>query len=206
LFVRKHKEFWPFVVLVICAVLPIVSTYIASYTFRPIFLDRYLLICLIPFVLVIAVLVSQFRSILISAILGALFAFLPIRELAREFREPREDWRSAVAYIVSNAREGDYSISFPSYTIAPMNWYLDRFIDDDRIAIPKTLRPVSFNALLTLLPANDIKRIWFVITDYPPNSGEERETVNNFVLERCKSPDVKRLPVITVTSCEPISK
>jgi uncharacterized membrane protein len=206
LLVRKHKEFWPFVVLVICAVLPIVSTYIASYTFRPIFLDRYLLICLIPFVLVIAVLVSQFRSIWISAILGALFAFLPIRELAREFREPREDWRSAVAHIVSNAREGDYSISFPSYTIAPMNWYLDRFIDNDQIATPKTLRPVSFNALSTLLPAKDITRIWFVVTDYPPNSGEERETVNNFVLEHCKSPDVKKFPVITITSCESISK
>jgi len=116
---------WSFAVLVLWLFLPICITFVTSF-WKPVFLARFLIVCLPAAMLLIAyglVEISQQRIRYALVILMILSAIRPIRAY---YAEPGpQDWRSAVGYIAGNASAGNIAFLPNGYCEMPLRYYID---------------------------------------------------------------------------------
>lgn len=115
---------WNKVFLLSWLLVPLITTFVVSITFKPIFVPRYLIVMLPPLVLLAASgIVALPRSWLRITTFIVMLA-LSIRGLVGWYKaSPTEDWRSASAYVLSTARPGDGMVFEAPYVRIPFEYY-----------------------------------------------------------------------------------
>jgi mannosyltransferase len=124
---RDGAGSWRYVLVLGWLFFPTLGSFLVSLFWKPMFIDRYLIVALPGLALLAGVGFASIgaRTIRFGAV-GALVA-LSIAQLAIQYRdETKEDWRSAVAYVSAHAKAGDAVVIFTPYTRMPFEYYLQR--------------------------------------------------------------------------------
>lgn len=122
---RYSSEAWRFGFVYSWLVLPLVVAFGISL-FSPLFISRYLIICLPALTLLAAIGVSGFSS---KTRLAAMVVFVVVagHSVASYYTEPpAENWRDATQYLLSRARDGDAVIIYVARTRPAFEYYRDR--------------------------------------------------------------------------------
>mgnify|MGYP001053484203 CR=1 FL=1 len=129
-------------------VVPILGLWLVSIR-QSVFSDRYGIVALPAYLLLIAVAVGWMLRQRIAWPLGLLAAFLliglawgPLRDVNRSDTAQKEDWRSAYARIGEQAQPGDVILVQPGYLITTYEYYEQR---DPMLASYKALAIGSFS-------------------------------------------------------------
>ena len=167
----KHKKIdrWGSGVVLFCLILPIAAVVVASYAVVPMFLNRYLIMCMVPYALIVAIAFNQLRNDVLVAAAAIMFVISPARNVYGEYHKPREDWRSAVTFLQQYTTIDDGVIFLPSYMAVPYGVYQQRFVTSGQWQhLPVELDGNAFaknNDQATRRP-----RIWLVQTNYPSDT------------------------------------
>ena len=158
---------------------------------KPIFLDRYLIICLSPLVLLAAYGVSKLPWAWLRGMALLVLAGLSFRGIDfyyhRQTRYQRldvEDWRGAAQYVLSEARADDALIFYHTFGRIPFDYYQNRFKKPGEQPVSEFPETTSTLALLgeegmspevaqALVPA--YPRIWLVL--YPGSDVTARHPI-----------------------------
>jgi hypothetical protein len=105
------------------AAIPAIATAALSL-WKPLWLARYLIVCLPPMVLLIArgLVLLRRRSLAMAAIAATIAVSLIA---TFQYSTRKEDWRGAMQLVLSNARPGDVALIAP-YEPDPYKYYVDR--------------------------------------------------------------------------------
>jgi mannosyltransferase len=122
--------------LLLAVVLP-VAILAALSTLQPLFVTRYLLICVPFFVILAAIGIRRIRPRAVMVTISAVAVALSLsQDRSFYFAAPMQDWRGAVNFVAANAKPGDVLIVFPEWDLRPVNYYLGRLA-----------RPVDFRVI-----------------------------------------------------------
>jgi len=112
--------------LLVSVLLPVGIVLLVSIG-KPLFVDRYLLICLPFFVLLGAIGIMRIRPPALVATIVAVIVALSIFEDHAFYHDgPMQDWRGAVNFVAANAKRGDVLLVFPEWNKSPVDYYVDR--------------------------------------------------------------------------------
>jgi hypothetical protein len=104
--------------------LPVCITFLLSF-WKPVFLARFLIVCLPAAILLVACGLAEINQPWIRyglVILMVLAANAPIRSY---YAEPGpQDWKSAVGYVAENAGGGDVALLPSGYCEMPLRYYI----------------------------------------------------------------------------------
>ena len=125
---RFGFEAWRVAFLVMLFLAPILFVFSFSLLVKPIFVPRYLIFCLIPFVLLVAAGFGAFRARWIIAGLATVLVLSSGRSIVKLYTERhKEDWRSATAFVLSQAKPHDAVLFYAYFVRYPFEYYLTRF-------------------------------------------------------------------------------
>jgi len=127
------KDGWKDAFIYTWLFLPLLLTLCYSVLFSPVFVDRYLITGLAPLLLLVSIGLSKIihrRLFLICLISICIFSFLSLTDwytgnqyFTLGASNKKEDWRTAVAYICTDARAND-SVTFYAYFVhIPYDYY-----------------------------------------------------------------------------------
>jgi mannosyltransferase len=122
---QRTVQTWSFVVLMLWLFLPICITFFLSF-WKPIFLARFLIVCLPAAMLLIASGLEEISQpwIRYSLVLMMLVSALaPIRTYYAELGP--QDWKNAAGYVGQNASADDIAFLPNGYCEMPLRYYLD---------------------------------------------------------------------------------
>ena len=115
---------WSKVLLLSWLLLPMAVLLTSSLTVQPIWLDRYLFVCLPPLTMLAASGIVQLRSgpVMVAAL--ALAAVLSSANLIGWFQgDPKEGWREAATYVRAQLRPGDDVLILPENLTVAYGYY-----------------------------------------------------------------------------------
>jgi hypothetical protein len=127
-----------YVILVVCWLfVPVSVTVVASFI-QPLFVARYLISCLPPFLLAVAagIVSVRFRWLQFALLFAISFVTLwgTLKYNRGDFPAiEREDWREATSYVLSHARSGDGIFFFLNVSRIPFEYYSSRLTKDGSI-------------------------------------------------------------------------
>ncbi len=112
--------------LLTMAFLPTFLLFSVSVLFRPIFLSRYLIMCLPPLYILIALLLfnlkttftKPLKSILLMCMMGSL-----VIQIANPSASVKEDYRGVINYVISQVKRDDVVAASAPFTIFPFDYY-----------------------------------------------------------------------------------
>ena len=117
---------WRYSFLLAWLFVPIMITLAASFV-TPVFVPRYLIVCLPPLVLLASVGLSQIPRRWIFAVALTILLLLSGRRVVYWYKDyQKENWRGACNYVLSKAIPGDAFVSYIPFGKLPFNYYLDR--------------------------------------------------------------------------------
>ena len=128
--VRRHprtqvvSRHWPLVFALCWLVVPVVAVVLLSLTYKPLLVVRYLVICLPPFILLVAYGLTRLQGALAPVALAAVVALSAAGVGAFISHGSSEDWRAAAASVAARAHTGDAVVIFAPYTRIPFQWYI----------------------------------------------------------------------------------
>jgi hypothetical protein len=93
---------------------------------KPVLVNRYLMICLPPFIILAACGCSQLRRPWPLIPLLSAIAALTVPGLVGYYHQPSQDWRGLAQYLLSNQKPGDAALLAPPYFGLRMTYYLNR--------------------------------------------------------------------------------
>lgn len=99
---------------------------LAAATVIPLFLPRYLLVCLPPFVLLGAFGVSQFSKALRTCVLAVILVTSLCADRYYFFTLQKEEWRSVCEFLIRHAKRGDTIILYAPLARWPIEYYARR--------------------------------------------------------------------------------
>jgi len=117
---------WGYALVFAWLVVPL-AVVLAVSVVRPIFLARYLILCLPALVLTVATGITQLRPrgltwIFVAAI--SIFSILgDTSYYRRDFDLDREDWRAATSYVLDRAQPGDGAFFYANFGRLPFDFY-----------------------------------------------------------------------------------
>jgi len=120
---RQSIESWRLALLLSCVFLPVLLDISISHLGKQIFYYRYLLICL-PALVVLAArgfCCLRSRRVVVTALVAV--SALSMATVWRYYAKPKEDWREATHYLLSNSRPDDTVVSYPWYAQEPLKYY-----------------------------------------------------------------------------------
>jgi mannosyltransferase len=124
---RSSVTLPPLRLLLIWLLLPIAIAVAFSALVTPIFIPRYLIICLPPLVLLVGAGLARIRRPVVLAVVGTLFVAASAQALWLYYlREPKDDWRGVAAFIASRVQPGDAVICNPPWVAVPFVHAMDR--------------------------------------------------------------------------------
>jgi mannosyltransferase len=110
----------------IMAFVPTFLLFIISVTLRPVFLSRYLIMCLVPLFVLLASLLYSYRSKILDFVkiilLILMFVGLSVQTASAE-TAVKENYRETINYIIANSNESDIVLISPPFTIYPFKYY-----------------------------------------------------------------------------------
>lgn len=112
----------------IASFLPIGLAFIVSVTVRPIFLSRYLLVCLPTLYLILVHFLLSYRKAVSNALVAgvtALMAFMLFAQAVNPESPVKEDYRSAAEYLEANAKAQDLIVVSAPFITYPIEYYYD---------------------------------------------------------------------------------
>ena len=138
---KRSLETWRYFYILTWLILPIVLVF--SYSFyKPMFVPRYFIICLTPFVLLASIGLSNLQRLSRWLLLGYLFIMLILSGIALVKwysgydKEGGEDWRQVASYVLSKVQKGDTIFFVPPDVSLPFDYYLHRLNSMDMITEP----------------------------------------------------------------------
>ncbi len=115
---------WSQVFLLTWLLVPLITTFLVSITFKPVFVNRYLIIMLPPLVLLAAAGIVALPRRWLRVTTFIVVLALSLRGLVRWYSaSPRENWRDASAYVLGAARPGDGVVFEAPYVRIPFEYY-----------------------------------------------------------------------------------
>jgi mannosyltransferase len=122
----REFERWHFVFLLSWFVIPVLLTFGISQ-WKPIYADRFLIVCLPAFLLLVSVGLSRISPRWAQVIIFLVIAIWTIRCLWRyETEFEKEDWRSASAYVLSQETRADGLFFYLPFGQTQFNYYVRR--------------------------------------------------------------------------------
>jgi mannosyltransferase len=197
-------EKWP-VSFVLCWLLvPPAAVVALSLVYKPLIVVRYLLVCIPPVAILVAMGLVRLGRRLLTAGLVLLVAVSGVGLWAFYDHGTTEDWRGAVSYVAADARPGDGVIVFAPYMRVPFEWYLPRHPALERSARPvfptggwevDTLRFDSYipvNQAAVAKDASGYHRVWLVLCQWTLYPSEYQELLaalrsDHFVATRSRT-------------------
>jgi uncharacterized membrane protein len=119
----RSLETWRPALLASCLLLPVLLDVSVSHFGKQVFNYRYLLICLPALTVLTAFGLSQLSSQRALTASLAAVVVLSMATVWRYYAKPKENWRGATQYVLSNSRPNDTLISYPWYAQHPIRYY-----------------------------------------------------------------------------------
>ncbi|HYI16465.1 MAG TPA: glycosyltransferase family 39 protein [Thermomicrobiales bacterium] len=127
---RRRERWW--LLLVALSAVPVVGLFLVSLR-QSVFSDRYAIVTLPAYLLLVAAAVALLSRHRLLWPLGALSIFLllafawgPLRDVNRSTAAEKEDWRSAYAWVAERGQPHDVLLLHPGYMITTYDYYLQR--------------------------------------------------------------------------------
>jgi mannosyltransferase len=117
---------------------PFVLSALISFTVKPIFLDRYLIVCVPAVALVAATVLARLRLRLVAAGALSIVVIGSLVAVNRSYGGHRTNWRDAIAYFAAYATPADGVVVCPPRARLPVTYYVTR-------TIPPALRPIPLS-------------------------------------------------------------
>lgn len=111
--------------LALSVAVPILVALAVSFL-KPIFVPRYLLGALPPFVLLAATGFQRLKTTPMIAMVVAVAVLGLAQDYAFYDAPAKEDWRAAVNFIATHTESHDYLIVYPGFYFVPLQYYIDR--------------------------------------------------------------------------------
>lgn len=146
---------WAFGFVALWAGLPFVATFAFSLVVKPMFLARYLIVCLPGLVLAAAAGIAALRPRAAGLAALGLIVAAAIPGFVSSLH-PRPEWRELTRLVVSEARPGDVAIVYRAFNAPPFDYYLERFSAE----APRVLHGAD-DELAGLAAQHD--RVWLVL-------------------------------------------
>ena len=157
-------------------VAPIGALFLASQ-FTPLYLERYLLPFVPPYLLIVAYgLISMPRLEWRAALMLALLAITIAGLLAVYTPGQKEDWRGGAAYVAAGAQDGDMIVIYDAYASIPFDFYyqgktreiaISRFAGDEELAQQAAAIASVRGRVWLVLSHADEKRLMSVVETKP---------------------------------------
>jgi len=157
----KEGRAWPHGFVALWLLAPVVLTYVVSLV-QPMFLARYLIVCVPALLLFGAAAIERLRRPVAAGGLALLLVAFSSAQLVDFYRRERgEDWRGATRSVLAAARAGDAVLFFPDFARKPFGYYQGQ-------------AGVSGPLNLQGRPLEGRERIWLVIrkSDVPLHRAE----------------------------------
>ena len=182
------KDAWGYGLVCSWLFVPIAVTAVVSLK-RPIFVPRYLSICMPALLLLVAAGISRLRRpILFLGLLGGICWCSILGDLNYyriDFDMARQDWRGAATYVLDHSQPGDQIFFYYAAGEAPFDYYAWK----ENRSPPKLISPTSWPGVgdgkepkpedLVVVPGTDLRaaspvghRVWLVVM---PLDGGKRE-------------------------------
>jgi mannosyltransferase len=117
---------WPHGFVAAWLAVPLALSFAVSLA-KPMFVSRYLILCLPALVLFGAAGIAKARPPVVAAALAALLACYSGTRLIDHYGNPdSQNWRAATRYVVDSTRSGDAVIFFPTWASKPFGYYARR--------------------------------------------------------------------------------
>lgn len=160
---RRSFEVWPYVLLFSWMFVPILLT-LAISTKKPIFLTRYLIVCLPAWALLaglgLAKLHRRWLMVTATAFIVILSMAANARPRRNQFDPPYHEWQNATAYVMSHAQRGDGVVFYHPYAVLPFEYYR-RELGYSEAAAPELVYPFRRDGLLLARnSAIDYRELW----------------------------------------------
>jgi 4-amino-4-deoxy-L-arabinose transferase-like glycosyltransferase len=132
-------DMWRRLLIVAWLVIPLLSTFLVSFV-KPVFVSRFLIVALPPFVLLAAAGLALVRPRWLFGLTLVDVAALSVRAVFLWYEDYRkENWRAAVSYVLSNAQSGDGLVFIPSRMRTPFQVYVEMLEAD--VSTPTPVYP-----------------------------------------------------------------
>ena len=189
---RAPWEAWRYRFLLLWLMFPIFSVFVLSLA-RPLFLPRYFILCLPALLLIAAAGLCRIRSPWIVALATLVCVVLSLQGTAsyyqRDFENtPREDWRAASQYILTNAQPGDAMVFHIAMGRMPYEYYLSLQpapssspvvlypSHGDRIVFRDFVEKPSYDQIGHGL--SKYRRVWLVLSHAEDASGPDETSIH----------------------------
>jgi mannosyltransferase len=170
----------------------------------PAFWNRFLIICLPPFILLASYGFSRIRRAWLEVALMAVILGLTAPGLLTYYKASHKNWRGATEYVLSNQQPGDAILFCPDYYQQRFTYYLEREQNEGSVA--SGAQPVllaassdgSVASLLETLPAR-YDRIWFISDDDGTVFDRQKRVIRTSLATGFPgTPEEKRFPTVLV--------
>jgi 4-amino-4-deoxy-L-arabinose transferase-like glycosyltransferase len=203
-----HFDAWHFQFVVAWLFVPVILALGISLA-KPVFLDRYLIVCLPPFVLLAALGISQIQRRWVLGVALAVLAILALRgdyfnyeRMGRYQRFDVENWRDATRFLLSEAKPRDAVLFYHAYGVLPFEYYRSRFQGSTEkpevvfrpgraLLSDVNIDPIPDAGFVENLPAH-YDRVWLVL--YPDNDIVARTPLRLSLAAHYHLVDARRFP------------
>jgi hypothetical protein len=174
---------WRTVVMLHCAVLPVIVTFALSL-WEPMFELRYLLICLPPLVLLVAQGLVELRPFAVRLGVYVLIVGLSAGSLRWYYAQPNDAWRSLTTYLLRHTQAGDAIVICPPVAEWPVQYYSEKSASANAqrrtyLSPDMLLQDVQSHRSLGKPLSN--ASFWMVDWDNSPEASEiQREVANDY--------------------------
>jgi uncharacterized membrane protein len=183
----KSFRTWNFAFLLSWLFVPILTGYVVSL-WKPVFIDRYFIICLPPLVLLAAAGISQLRPR--WAFVGSLAVLLALsgQSIFKYYSyRHKEDWRGTTAYVVSHASPKDGILFYLGHGRFAFDYYIRRLNpagQEWQLVRPEPFDRTGVSEEAVVQPSNsmvkpksaDYGRVWLVLSHNGLTQTDQMET------------------------------
>ena len=165
----RSVELWRYALLLSWLAIPVLVAFAASFV-KPVFYDRYLVVCLPPLILLVARGLCEIRSraVLAAVLLGIVTLSVRAELNCHDCKRLRDDWRAATLHVLSNTQPGDGIFFDPGWLKTPFDHYAHRLTATN--ARPRLLHPRQwrltpderYDIPLSLKASRAHRRVWLV--------------------------------------------
>lgn len=119
----RERQYWPHLFVAAWLVVPVVLDFAVSFI-QPMFINRYLIICVPALVLFGASAIARLRRPLTVAVFTAPLVLLSVTQLLAWYgRDAQENWRDATRYVLAATHPSDAIVFCPKYAHEPFEYY-----------------------------------------------------------------------------------
>ena len=137
------RERWHYAFLLLWLTLPIILVVLISLV-KPLFVSRYFIICLPPFILISALGLARIKERWSYLAWSSVAVIISINSVYTSYHVVKgADWRSATRFVLASSRPDDVVITYRDYQTIPFDYYCEKLSGQRRpleIAHPSLTR------------------------------------------------------------------